>query len=244
MSEINDIMTFFASIMTMPFPRMRHTNELLLAVQSAVVAIEMRFKDAMACRRPSEFSPQDQPLIVTPGHSSLPSGHATESFAVATVMRALAIHRESAQATAGGASGPSATHTEIQLMRQAYRIAVNRTVAGVHFPVDSAAGAYLGMALGRYFVQRFQKASDAPEVVDWTVDSYVFNGPAYSSTAMPGVSPDFIPALAEATLESGGASETNAENPAYVREDNPIQITGTGSAELGLLWKNALDEWR
>jgi hypothetical protein len=30
----------------------------------------------------------------------------------------------------------------------AHRIAVNRTIAGVHFPVDSAAGALLGCAIG------------------------------------------------------------------------------------------------
>jgi len=32
--------------------------------------------------------------------------------------------------------------------RIAHRIAVNRTIAGVHYPVDSAAGAMLGRAIG------------------------------------------------------------------------------------------------
>jgi len=32
--------------------------------------------------------------------------------------------------------------------RIAHRIAVNRTIAGVHFPIDSAAGALLGCAIG------------------------------------------------------------------------------------------------
>ena len=39
-------------------------------------------------------------------------------------------------------------------MRQAARIAINRTVAGVHFPADSAAGAVLGLTLGQYLVNR------------------------------------------------------------------------------------------
>src|SRR3546814_18772370 len=41
-----------------------------------------------------------------------------------------------------------------QLMRLAARIAINRTVAGLHFPVDSAAGALLGLTLGRYLAAR------------------------------------------------------------------------------------------
>jgi hypothetical protein len=40
------------------------------------------------------------------------------------------------------------------LYRQAFRMAFNRIVAGVHFPVDLPAGAILGLALGEYFVRR------------------------------------------------------------------------------------------
>ena len=49
---------------------------------------------------------------------------------------------------------PQGSETRAQLKRQAARIAINRTVAGVHFPVDSAAGRLLGEALAGYFVYR------------------------------------------------------------------------------------------
>jgi hypothetical protein len=39
-------------------------------------------------------------------------------------------------------------------LRLAARIAINRTVAGVHFPADSVAGAILGLTLGQYLVNR------------------------------------------------------------------------------------------
>ena len=40
------------------------------------------------------------------------------------------------------------------LLRQAGRIAINRTVAGVHFPMDSRAGQILGTCLAEYVHSR------------------------------------------------------------------------------------------
>jgi hypothetical protein len=58
-----------------------------------------------------------------------------------------------------------------QLMELASRVAINRTVAGVHFPVDSACGAVLGLTLGQYFVNRCTAVPN--------YDAYAFNGPAF-----------------------------------------------------------------
>ena len=101
-------------------------------------------KHLFACRRPDEVDTRILPLIPTPGHGAYPSAHAAQAFAMAEVMTALI------RATPGFYPD---TETRVDLMfRQAHRIAVNRTVAGVHFPMDSAVGALLGLQIGRGLV--------------------------------------------------------------------------------------------
>jgi hypothetical protein len=130
---------FWGSIIGLHDHRHKYTLELVSLVLTLTVLVEMRFKAAFACPRPDELSPQIQPMIPTPGHASWPSGHATEAFAIATVLQALL---------------PKGQKYQEQLQRQAARIAVNRTVAGLHYPVDSAAGRLLGTALAEFFVAR------------------------------------------------------------------------------------------
>ncbi|MGH8758523.1 MAG: phosphatase PAP2 family protein [Burkholderiales bacterium] len=146
-SEIVTQMTpqvpFWASIVGLQPHRHKWTLELIVLSLILASDVEMRFKHAFTCPRPMELSPQIQPMLDTPGHASWPSGHATEAFTVVTVLLALL---ESANGTAG-------KYRE-QLERQAARIAVNRTVAGLHCPVDSAAGRLLGTSLGEFLVAR------------------------------------------------------------------------------------------
>lgn len=112
--------------------------------------------------RPVDLSPQIQPMILTPGHSAYPSGHATEAFAFATIFAAL---RLAGEGTANSAlietllgkltpvvETASDTDPVILLYRLAARIADNRTIAGVHYPVDSAHGGVLGLAVTLAFV--------------------------------------------------------------------------------------------
>lgn len=112
-------------------PRTLELIDCGLRLTSSVV---QRFKHQFACPRPIEYSPLVQPVIQTPGHRSFPSGHATQAFFVARLLKLLAGARCSAI-------------MEEQLQAQAARIAQNREVGGVHFPVDSMAGCLLGDTL-------------------------------------------------------------------------------------------------
>jgi hypothetical protein len=140
-SQLTDPYQFWGSVVYLHPERTRKTIELLNAALRLASYVEMRVKHALACRRAVEYSPQTQPVILTPGHGTLPSGHATENHMIARVLWELR----------GGKAGDVLGE---ELMRQAARIAVNRTVAGVHFPVDTAAGQMLGLTLARYFISR------------------------------------------------------------------------------------------
>jgi hypothetical protein len=84
-------------------------------------------------------------MIPTPAHGSYPSAHATEAYAVLTVLEALT----AAWGTLADRDG------RVRMLRGlAERVAVNRTVAGVHYPIDSWAGAALGQAVGRAVLGR------------------------------------------------------------------------------------------
>jgi PAP2 superfamily len=152
---------FWSSVVLLHPDRNKWTLELLATALRLANLVEMRFKHALACRRPVELSPQIQPIILTPGHGSLPSGHGTEAHIVALILYEL---------TKANMTNPLLAE---QLMRQAARIAVNRTVAGVHFPVDSVAGQLLGLTLGEYFITRCGGGSN---YFSWTFDGTQFVG--------------------------------------------------------------------
>jgi undecaprenyl-diphosphatase len=81
--------------------------------------------------RPPIPDPDPEPLVRLPETHSFPSGHATVSFACATVL-ALAVPRLS-----------------LPLYLLAALISFSRVYVGVHYPFDVLAGALLGYGLAR-----------------------------------------------------------------------------------------------
>jgi hypothetical protein len=109
-------------------------------------------------------------------------------------------------------------------MRLAARVAVNRTVAGVHFPVDSVAGMLLGLTLGNYFVSRCAKR---PSYKTWS-----FEGNKYPSKE------DF-----DWTALYDVAAGQIAKPP-YVLATGTVNIGAKESSPmLSWLWNKAVAEW-
>jgi hypothetical protein len=112
-----------------------------------------------------------------------------------------------------------ASEIDIQLQRLAARIAINRTVAGVHFPVDSAAGRLLGEALAGYFMCRCQSQTDFA--------NRGFNGPLFTD-GVNALDFDYHAPLA------------NAFNTEVLGQTLSV---GSQSALLKTLWDLAKAEW-
>lgn len=217
--QVQNILPFFAAVTLLHANRMRHTVELLEVLLNATIIVEQRVKHALACRRPIEYSPQIQPMIETPGHGSLPSGHATEAFVLALVLYALRCEAVCISDEKTGSTDREPKHDPWyeQLMRHAERIAINRTVAGVHFPVDSAAGMVLAQALADFYILKCSSGGEAPTR---KFDGTIFKGDfAYENVLRSSPPPD---------------------RPKRGRSSFKVRK----SELLGQIWKAAVEEWR
>ncbi|MEI7444685.1 MAG: phosphatase PAP2 family protein [Burkholderiales bacterium] len=143
LAQVPSQYAFWSSVTNFHPDRHPRTNELIDVALRMARGVELRFKQALGCPRPAELSPQVQPMLLTPGHTTFPSGHSTEAHLIAFILERLI--------GPGSGWGPMLRD---QLARQAGRIAVNRTVAGVHYPVDSAVGCLLGTVLGEFMLAR------------------------------------------------------------------------------------------
>ena len=106
---------------------------LLLQVVATIMAAELisgLLKLTLSRDRPPLAQPEPPPLVHLPATHSFPSGHATVSFACATVL-AVAVPR-----------------LRWWLFALATLIGLSRVYVGVHYPADVLVGALLGVGLG------------------------------------------------------------------------------------------------
>jgi membrane-associated phospholipid phosphatase len=208
--QTTDFLSFFGSLVYLDREARKRTLELLHAILRLAGRIEMRLKMHFDFPRPITVCTDLQPVIQTPGHGSWPSGHATEAFAVAVVLTAL---------MRGGAVD---TEAEIAAgehpMRLAQRIATNRTIAGMHYPSDSMAGAVLGIAIGELVVNHLEATGVTP--------ARSFDGAAFTAADTPGPWDFDLGALGSVLAGSG-----------------KVNLAGTASQLLTSLWSFAKDEW-
>ena len=166
LTQIDGQWAHWASVVPMRPDLTPRTFEVLnIALQWAIM-VELRYKHELACWRPADYSAQVQPMVTTPGHGTFPMGHAVQCFLMAGLLQALT-HAEEGSSLA------------IQLHRTAFRMSFNRIVAGLHFPVDLAAGMVLGhvltgcaLAMAAPHPQRF-----APRALVFSVPQYQTLGP-------------------------------------------------------------------
>ncbi|MDD0837599.1 phosphatase PAP2 family protein [Curvibacter sp. HBC61] len=203
LSQAQGALDYVATIVGLSPDKHKRTLEWLSAALSLAQLVEMRFKLGFDVPRPVQLSAQIQPMVPTPAHASWPSGHSTETH----LMAALLTHLR-----------PGHPRAAEQLNRLAARVAVNRTVAGLHYPVDSAAGRLLGTSLAEFVVAR--------SVAQSPFHGRHFDGPAYPPEA------DFDPRL---PLQGDDA-------PPYYRyhaASTPLATSGWLSSQ----WQLALAEW-
>jgi membrane-associated phospholipid phosphatase len=149
---------FFAALLNLQPGRRRFTLELISAAFDYAGAVGQRFKHHFRVLRPADRSPLVQPLLLTPGHSSYPAGHATQGHLVKKVLASLIPE------AAGNAAWAVGNETYDQLEGLANRIAENRIVAGLHYPVDNSEGKTLGESLATDFIE---KAKTAGSALNW-----------------------------------------------------------------------------
>lgn len=207
--QTNNLLSFYGMIDRLDLTRTPLTLELLaLALRTGTYAAQA-IKIDFDCPRPMEFSSIIQPMLPTPPHSTLPSGHSTQSHLVATVLSRLVEDQPAVSALAG------------PRFQTAARIAINRTVAGLHFPADSASGAVLGIALGEWIAAMGGEAGE--------IEVRTFRSGAYVKEHG-----DFDEDILAALYKDGGGALAS-DGAQLAPEVDPV---------LAALWAGARAEWR
>ena len=191
LAQAPDFWAFFESLTGLQLAAAPFTTEMLTVAHEWMLHLVMLLKHAAARQRPVQRSSLVMPVIGTPGHGSLPSGHATTAAFTSELLHIM-LYRDTGM--------EERSH---QLDRLARRIAFNRVVAGVHFPVDSQCGYRLGTQLARLF---------------WALSGHVEERPAPLSGRQVGQAPYEL-----VELRAGAAGE----RPVDERGDYPLGPVAT-----------------
>jgi hypothetical protein len=151
LSQMDDLRPYFNAITGLDRVQAPLVHEVMQIAWDWSTHLVMALKNMVAELRPVERSALLVPVIATPGHGSLPSGHATMAKLTADILCGLLYAADDQRV--------------VLLDRLARRIAFNRTVAGVHFPMDNWAGYELGRQLASTFVAHAQRCAGPAEVV-------------------------------------------------------------------------------
>ena len=249
LSQVVPQTAYWSSIAGLGPEHHRYTLELLgIGLRFAMMVI-MKFKLLLNCPRPHEYNSLVQPLILPPGYSAFPSGHATEAYFAAELLCALCsgavgeveflARKEQLSSTFLDGAGHDKTYRPEstlrgQLHRLAFRVAENRVVAGLHFPVDSLAGQLLGTVLARYFVASCANAERLPtpagEAAGQPAGLTVWSGAAMKPTPLP------YYAEAKPTLD--------VTLDAKYMDFSATSPLPSKAKVLPTLWDKSLREWR
>lgn len=156
LAQADDFWAFFESVVNIRLESAPRLYELICTAQLWGMRLLMGLKNEVGALRPIQHSSLAMPVITTPGHGSLPSGHATVSALNAELLRNLFL----------AAKSPLQSSRSAMLDRLARRIAFNRVVAGVHYPIDSLVGYALGTQLARVLQALADPAARLPLAVD------------------------------------------------------------------------------
>lgn len=155
MSQMAVPLQYWSAVADLNPTTFRYTLEFLNLALALAAYLVQPAKHYLACPRPVAYSPGIQPIINAGRFAVFPSGHATEAFLVARLLQMLSAHAKTVDVDQPDGSSVVKEHPfEAQLQRLAARIANNRVVAGVHFPIDAPAGRMVGETLAEYLVCR------------------------------------------------------------------------------------------
>lgn len=112
---------------------------LLAAAMADAVITVFDSKYYYQYKRPNMFDTSIITIMPTPNHPSYPAGHATISWAAATVL------------------GHYFPNNQQEWQRLATEASDSRTIGGIHFPMDNVAGTTLGVNVGNQALKKWQE---------------------------------------------------------------------------------------